>query len=617
MKLTKRTTIAITVICLLGLLSFPLHAESHDEWPMLYKNPQHTNYTECRLPSEMEVLWCYETGKNMIRSSPAVVNNKLYIVLRDYNLCCLDADTGKSVWKYKLEGEVNSVFWGELSSSPCVINGKVYVGSLDGNIYCIDAETGKKRWSYQTGDVVNSSPIVVDGKLYIGSGDHNLYCLDAETGKKIWSYQTDNAVYPSPSFYDNRVYLASRGCLLCIDASTGEELWRLRKEITGDPILIGAGRLYAVGVADGGIYCLNTETGKTIWRNADIKYPDSLALGNERIYLSIWMMDDGSSSIYCLDAGTGEVLWRYMERGDATFLSLVVADNRVYVRVTPSYLYSIDAETGEKIWGYKEDLLAWSTPMTIANGKIYAATANIYCIGPKKNTIYPYLILIILILVFFLIGFLLWKKRKTIKKLSLTHKLMILIGIFSLTPNSLFWFQGSISPIENIIIYTILYGGLIAIPSLAVLLFLVEEFRQSMVSLFFSFYIPFSVSFFIITIVPPEPIEYVAPLILYNSVFLPAVIYLLLVLLSSVPLLLSERGKNKMKITMSPCLFFLVLFLVISYGFNESPYDTAMLFIPFMVAVPVILYLTRDKVLQRKEEERKTKEGVIEEKREG
>jgi len=616
MRSTKRTTIAITIICLVGLLSFPLHAESCDEWPMLYNNPQHTNYTECKLLSEMEVLWSRRTG-GVIRSSPIVADNKLYIVLGDHNLYCLDAETGKKLWKYEIGGELSSLFLGEpssiflgkLSSSPCVINGKVYVGSLDGNIYCIDAETGEKIWSYQTGDVVQSSPIVVNNKLYIGSADHNLYCLDAETGEKIWGHEIDTAVYSSPAFYNNRIYVASKGYLYCVDASIGEELWKQKMEITHDSVLIGDGKLYVAGYTrDGrGIYCLDTETGKIIWENTDIRVPDSLSFDNEKLYLSIWM--NKASGVYCLDANTGEVVWRYTEGEDKTFLSLVVADNRVYVRVTPSYLYCIDAETGEKLWECKEDLLAWHTPLAIANGRIYAASSNIYCIGPKKDIVSFYLGL--LILTCSLVGMLLWKKREILKKMSLTHNLMILIGIFSLSPVSLLWFQEGVSFTEWFSFFTILYCCFIVISSLAILLFMVEEFWKSIVSLFFSFYIPFSVSFFIGMAMPVvyslnEDISAVSASIIGTSVLISSVIYLLLVLLSSISLLLSNRGKNRVRLAISPFLFFSVLFVLTVYISDEHLSDAAMVFIPFMAVVPAIVHLTYNKVFRWKEKERKT-----------
>ncbi len=39
--------------------------------------------------------------------------------------------------------------------------GRVYVGPLDKNVYCLNADSGKGIWKYETGDDVYSSPAVV------------------------------------------------------------------------------------------------------------------------------------------------------------------------------------------------------------------------------------------------------------------------------------------------------------------------------------------------------------------------------------------------------------------------------------------------------------------------
>jgi len=39
--------------------------------------------------------------------------------------------------------------------------GRVYVGPLDKNVYCLNADSGKGIWKYETSDDVYSSPAVV------------------------------------------------------------------------------------------------------------------------------------------------------------------------------------------------------------------------------------------------------------------------------------------------------------------------------------------------------------------------------------------------------------------------------------------------------------------------
>jgi hypothetical protein len=203
-------------------------------------------------------------------------------------------------------------------------------------------------------------------------------------------------------------------------------------------------------------------------------------------------------------------------------------------------------------------------------------------------------VILISLIISFLTALFLWKKRKEIgvQNIKLNHKLMILIGIFSVIFALSSYFLGMIASI-------IFYSGLIIISSLTVLLFLIEEFWQSIVSLFFSFFVPLSVSSFIIY----YPTNEAESLAIASSIFIPSVMYLLLVLLSAISLLLSNRGKSRVRLAISPFLFFFVLFLITIYMFNENPSNAGMVFVPFMVIVSATVHLAYDKVLQWKKEE--------------
>jgi PKD repeat protein len=52
------------------------------------------------------------------------------------------------------------------------------VGSADKNIYCLDANSGKLIWKYLAGDNIQlSSPSIANGCMYIGSIDGKIYCF--------------------------------------------------------------------------------------------------------------------------------------------------------------------------------------------------------------------------------------------------------------------------------------------------------------------------------------------------------------------------------------------------------------------------------------------------------
>ena len=103
---------------------------------MFRHDPQHTGYTDCEMPDELELLWKYKTG-GPVASSPAVVNGKVYFGSDDYHLYCLDTN-GNLLWKYKTGDSVHS--------SPAVVDGRVYFGSCDGTIYCFGSKKAEPNY---------------------------------------------------------------------------------------------------------------------------------------------------------------------------------------------------------------------------------------------------------------------------------------------------------------------------------------------------------------------------------------------------------------------------------------------------------------------------------------
>ena len=166
---------------------------------MFRHDPQHTGYTDCEMPDELELLWKYKTG-GRVASSPAVVNDKVYFGSWDTYFYCLDTN-GNLLWKYKSS-------W--IYSSPAVVNDKVYFGSDDDYLYCLDTN-GNLLWKYETGSLVSSSPAVVNDKVYFGSGDTYLYCLYTN-GNLLWKYKTGDSVHSSPAVVDGKIYFGSNDC---------------------------------------------------------------------------------------------------------------------------------------------------------------------------------------------------------------------------------------------------------------------------------------------------------------------------------------------------------------------------------------------------------------------
>jgi len=120
----------------------------------------------------------------------------------DGKVRALDGNNGTLKWSFATAAPV--------AQPPTVWNGRAYVGSGDGAVYCLEASTGRLLWRFTVAPVdrrimaydrlcstwpVASGVLVQDGVAYAAAGiiDYDgtyVYALDAETGKPKWANTT-------------------------------------------------------------------------------------------------------------------------------------------------------------------------------------------------------------------------------------------------------------------------------------------------------------------------------------------------------------------------------------------------------------------------------------------
>jgi outer membrane protein assembly factor BamB len=344
------------------------------DWPMFRHDTERTGFTNDSIALPLKLLWKYKTNDWVTTSSPAVVNNTVYIGSTDRNVYALDAIKGTLKWRYETQpaGKYDGVW-----SSPTVVNSTVYVGARDHYIYALDANTGTLKWKYQTGGMVESSPTlangvlyvtssgsvdgiyalnaesgklkwkfqasstssptVKDGLLYVGSWDHNIYALDADTGDLKWKFKTDDTVESSPAVADGIVYIGSRDShTYALDAYNGQLVWKFQAAgyIWTSPA-IANGILYIASTSE--LYALNVENGKLIWKNNLGGGYSSPAIANGILYKA------SGSGIYAVDAKNGEIKWNYSTIDHMDGSSPAIANGVVYVGSRDGYVYAFSS----------------------------------------------------------------------------------------------------------------------------------------------------------------------------------------------------------------------------------------------------------------------------------
>jgi outer membrane protein assembly factor BamB len=162
-------------------------------------------------PKTLTKKWSVTVGNGV--ATPALVGDRLYVFARrggDEVISCHDANTGKELWSDKYEAKpasgAASRFPGP-RSSPTVVDGKVITLGVRSTLSCLDAASGKVVWRKTDSDeklprfFTSCSPIVVDGLCIVqfgGEEQGGIAAYDLTSGDQKWKWASDGTAYASP-----------------------------------------------------------------------------------------------------------------------------------------------------------------------------------------------------------------------------------------------------------------------------------------------------------------------------------------------------------------------------------------------------------------------------------
>jgi len=144
-----------------------------------------------------------------IATPPVIADGKVLVSLKNKQaLYALDADSGKTVFRYFPSGRIDS--------PPTVSGNRIYFGSTDGHVYCLSLDGGALVWKYQAApspvnhmffeNIESTHPVhgtvlvredrvyTVSGRSMFVDGGMRFLILDAKTGEKIAEHVMDDRV---------------------------------------------------------------------------------------------------------------------------------------------------------------------------------------------------------------------------------------------------------------------------------------------------------------------------------------------------------------------------------------------------------------------------------------
>ncbi|MGI9243736.1 MAG: PQQ-binding-like beta-propeller repeat protein [Verrucomicrobiales bacterium] len=331
-------------------------------------------------------------------SSIAVANGKLYTLgdLEDgsYAIALSEKD-GSPLWKTKIGEAGGHRKYPGTRSTPTVDNGQVFVLNQHSDLACLDASSGKLLWrknlvsefggKMMSGWKYSESPLV-DGDRVVctpGGKDGTLLAVDRNNGAKLWqtSDWTDPAGYSSvviATIHGTKQYVQLTGASVAgVEPSSGKVLWQAKRAgktaviptpiIDGDLVFVTSG--YGIGCngfrvsKDGDAW-----SAEEIYANKEIaNHHGGVVLVDGHVYGAT------GSTFRCVELESGDGVFNERSAGKG---STLYADGRFILRSEngPVALMEASPEGMREISRFdqpdRSKHRAWPHPV-IANGKLY------------------------------------------------------------------------------------------------------------------------------------------------------------------------------------------------------------------------------------------------------
>lgn len=155
---------------------------------------------------------------NTIYSAPVIKDNNIYVVDLAGDVLRVTPDLNSSQKLVSLQREVRS--------SPAVLGNKLFVASVDGRVCAVDLASGTKLWDKLFNDekFYGGFAIDVNGNLYIAG--KRLWCLKSSDGSVNWFYELNDQAYANPVISSNGVICIGdiSGTLHAVDPN-GSRRW--------------------------------------------------------------------------------------------------------------------------------------------------------------------------------------------------------------------------------------------------------------------------------------------------------------------------------------------------------------------------------------------------------
>jgi outer membrane protein assembly factor BamB len=327
------------------VLPFLLAQVVADDWPQWRGPKRDGTWTETEIRSSLvskELLPKWTVPVGLGYSTPIVVDGNLYLSdlvaenpIAHERVLCLNALSGKQLWMTQHEISPPDWFFNPAQlrgpgATPILHDGRVYALSMFSVLQCLEARTGKLLWKHDLvaeyqlpPSSLDSSPLIDLGLLILMIGGRpgaGVVAFDLGTGREVWRALDEAATWSSPVIVSaggtRQLIVWMRQSVTSLNPTNGAVYWSKPTVSGGSPgfsavstPVIHGDRLLVSGL----MFQLEKDrpAAKVLWPDTPSGTRRILSDTSTPLFQDDYVYSPRSGGMFvCLEASTGREIWQ-------------------------------------------------------------------------------------------------------------------------------------------------------------------------------------------------------------------------------------------------------------------------------------------------------------------
>jgi outer membrane protein assembly factor BamB len=247
-----------------------------------------------------------------------------------------DLATGRELWAHTYPAAFSESMGGDgPRATPTWHDGRLYSLGAEGEFCCLEAASGKLLWrknvlaearAKNLYFALSASPLIVDDNVIVLSGDPDggtgktVLAFHKVTGERMWAALNERMAYTSPMLVtlagERQILLAAATRLVGLKPEDGTVLWDFAWQVQYDnsiaqPVLVGTNRFLISGGYGTGCALVEIArhgdrlVARQVWKNQNLKNKFNSSVFHDDF---VYGLDEGI--LTCIDAATGARRWK-------------------------------------------------------------------------------------------------------------------------------------------------------------------------------------------------------------------------------------------------------------------------------------------------------------------